>query len=202
MSARPSAAMLRFPHAQRFAVFDIETTGLNAGFGRVLCAVVGSYDPRATRIFRADDYPDWKKGKRANDQEIVKEIISYLNSFDVLVGHNILRFDLPFLRSRALIHGLEENIPPKVKCIDPVLQARRYLRFPSNRLDMISELLDTTVKKTPTRAKDWICAYGNGDKGALDSIVKHCIHDVDVVAQVAARLRGLSPAIDALGSWR
>src|SRR4029077_2722769 len=40
----------------RVGVIDIETTGLNAGYGVVLCAVIKAYAPDEMKIFRADEY--------------------------------------------------------------------------------------------------------------------------------------------------
>ncbi|MEI7591531.1 MAG: ribonuclease H-like domain-containing protein, partial [Deltaproteobacteria bacterium] len=110
----------------RTCVFDIETTGLNASFGRVLCAALQFYGPDELIVFRSDQYPDWKKGLRANDKDIVSDILAELEKADIVIAHNGLAFDAAFLRTRAIIHGL----PPvnSKKIIDPVLLARKIFR--------------------------------------------------------------------------
>jgi uncharacterized protein YprB with RNaseH-like and TPR domain len=184
----------------RIGVFDIETTGLNASFGRVLCAVIKTYDPVHTEIFRADSYDGWNAGRRASDFELVGAILAYIEDIDVLIGHNAVNFDAPFLRTRGLIHGMPHVQPLKI--YDPCLQARKQFRFHRNSLAAISEVLETAEKKTPLLPGIWQRAIGDGDKGCLDQIVDHCIADVDTLEEVAWKMRHYIKQIDALGSWR
>jgi hypothetical protein len=184
----------------RTGVFDIETTGLNAGFGVVLCAVVRLYGPDETFVLRADDYPEWKEGRRANDKALVADILNVLSEADILVAHNGVKFDMPFLRTRAIIHGL-----PAVnfqKIIDPVLLARQTFRFPGNSLQSISGVIGTEAAKTPLRPEVWQRATMNGDPDAMNEIVEHCIADVEVLEEVCLKIRGYIRKIDSSGSFR
>ena len=184
----------------RIGVFDIETTGLNASFGRVLCAVIKTYDPVNTQIFRADQYDGWNQGMRASDYQLVAAILAYIEDIDVLIGHNAVNFDAPFLRTRALIHGLPHVQPLKI--YDPCLQARKSFRFHSNSLKAISEVLDTAERKSPLLPGVWQKAIGDGDKACLDEIVAHCIADVETLEEVAWQMRSYIKQLDQLGSWR
>ena len=184
----------------KICVVDIETTALNAGFGRILCAVVKSYDPPGTKIFRGDEYPSWKAGRRSDDFEITAEIMAFLEEQDVLIAHNGVGFDLRFIRTRALAHGLPALNPMKI--IDPVLSARRNLSLPSNRLEAIQMHINTSAQKTPLSPAIWARAAMDGDKEAMDLIVEHCVADVDVLEEVAWALRGYIRVIDTLGSFR
>jgi hypothetical protein len=184
----------------RIGVIDIETTGLNAGFGVILCAVVKAYAPDELRIFRADDYDPWKQGKRANDGPLLRDILAYTEDIDVLVAHNGVNFDLPFIRTRALVHGL----PPVnfQKIIDPVKLARNHFRFPGNSLNSISHVIGTKVDKTPLKPETWQRAALNGDADAMEDIVTHCIFDVEVLEEVCWKIRGYVKQIDTIGSFR
>lgn len=182
------------------AVVDIETTGLNASFGRVLTAAMQFYNPNKMKTFRADNYADWKTGLRSNDKELVTDILASLEEADIIIAHNGQAFDMPFLRTRALIHGLPPVHPRKL--IDPVLLARRVFRFHSNRLDAIAQMLDTECDKTPLSPKYWIRAMGDGDKECLDYIMEHNIADVYVLEEVARKVMPYIKQIDAIGSWR
>ncbi len=184
----------------KVGVLDIEATGLDASFGRVLCAVIQTYGPDVTKIFRADDYPNWHKGLRADDSLLVRDILEYVDDLDVIIAHNGVFYDMPFLRTRSLIHGLPAVNPAKI--IDPVLLARKEFRFHSNRLDSISNVLQTTVQKTPVSPSVWMAAIGDGSRVAMDTIVEHCVHDVEVLAEVTYRIRKYVRVIDTLGSWR
>ena len=142
----------------RVAVFDIETTGLDASFGRILAAAIQFYGPDKLEVFRADEYPDWKKGLRSNDKDIVSDILASLETADIIIAHNGTNFDVPFLRTRAIIHGLPVVHPRKI--VDPVLLARKTFRFHSNRLDAIAGMLGTDFHKTTLAPKYWIKAMG------------------------------------------
>lgn len=184
----------------RVATFDIETTGLNAAFGRILCACVMTYDPEEIRIFRADEYPAWKEGRRSDDHDITAELMACLEEFDVLIAHNGVKYDLPFIRMRAIQYGLPPLNPLKI--VDPVLAARRQLRMQSNSLDAIAKHLDAPHQKTPLEPKVWARAMMDNDKSAMDLIVEHCIADVKVLDFVAWSMRGYIRNIDTLGSYR
>jgi uncharacterized protein YprB with RNaseH-like and TPR domain len=184
----------------RVAVFDIETTGLNASFGRVLCAAIQFYGPDSLEGFRADQYKEWKEGKRADDKELVADILASLEKADVVIAHNGVNFDMAFLRTRALIHGLPPVHPKKI--VDPVLIARKVFRFHSNSLDSIAAMIGTDFMKTPVAPQYWIKALADGDKESLDYIMEHCIKDVYVLEEVARKIMPYARQIDAIGSWR
>lgn len=184
----------------RVATFDIETTGLNAAFGRILCACVMTYDPQEIRTFRADEYPSWREGRRSDDHDITAELMAYLEEFDILIAHNGVKYDLPFLRTRALQYGLPPLQPMKI--VDPVLSARRQLRLQSNSLDSIAKHLDAPFQKTPLEPRVWARAMMDNDTDAMNLIVEHCIADVQVLDYVAHSMRGYIKTIDSIGSFR
>lgn len=184
----------------RVATFDLETTGLNAGFGRILCGVVMTYDPQEIKIFRADEYPSWRDGRRSDDHDITAEIMSFLEEFDVLIAHNGVKYDLPFLRTRALQYGLPPLQPLKI--VDPVLAARRQLRLQSNSLDAIAKHIDAPFRKTPLEPIVWARAMMDGDVDSMNLIVEHCVADVQVLDFVAHAMRGYIKTIDSIGSFR
>jgi len=183
----------------RVATFDIETTNLNATFGRVLCAVVQFADEAEPHIFRGDSYPTWEK-HRSDDSMIVADILACLEEADVLIAYNGVDFDMAMLRTRALIAGLPPVNPKKI--IDPVIIARKQLRLHSNRLDAVAQALGTEFDKTPVDFKIWLEASMDGSSTAMDYITEHCIADVYVLEEVAYKMRHYVKQIDAIGSWR
>lgn len=184
----------------RICVLDIECTGLDASFGRVLCACAQFYGPNELKVWRADQYESWKNGKRSDDSALVADILAGVEEADIIFAHNGTNYDMPFLRTRAIIHGLPAVNPKKI--VDPVWLGRRVFRFHSNGLEAISEMLDTSAKKTRVSPKYWIRAFGDGDTEALDYIVEHCIYDVASLAEIAYKMRKYVKQIDSVGSWR
>ena len=88
------------------AVFDIETTDLAAvGAGMLICACIRPLATQRTRTFRIDSFKfkaDKTKGFLEREETaLLRAVLDELMQYDLLVGHNIDKFDFPFLRSRA-----------------------------------------------------------------------------------------------------
>lgn len=86
----------------RGAVFDLETTdfGTEGYSGYLICCCVLPLDRDEveTHIIRYDEHGD--------DRRLVREVAGVLNGYEILIGHNIQAFDLNFLASRCMFHGL------------------------------------------------------------------------------------------------
>lgn len=86
----------------RGAVMDIECTdfGTEGYAGYVICCSVLPLDEDdvQTLEIRYDEHGD--------DRRLVQEIRDLLGTFDILVGHNLQAFDLNYLNSRLMFHGM------------------------------------------------------------------------------------------------
>lgn len=184
----------------KIATFDIETTHLAADFGIILCAVIKAHEKSAKAIvLRADELnPDWDK-RRSNDKAIVHQLRRELEQFDVLVAHNGLRFDLPFLRTRLA----RWNLAPlrDIKLIDPCRISRNKLRMSYNSLDKIGAFLGVN-SKTPVSGELWVKAALDGDRRAMNYIVEHCVEDVETLTNIVDAVKPYSTAFDSWGSGR
>jgi len=90
----------------RSCVFDIETSDLAAvGAGVLICACVRPLATQRTRTFRIDEYKFKESDEfgflEREETELLKDVMGELKQYDLLIGHNIDKFDIPFLRSRA-----------------------------------------------------------------------------------------------------
>jgi DNA polymerase III epsilon subunit-like protein len=181
-------------------VFDLETSHLNADFGVVLCGVIKP-DGQQPKVFRGDKLhaADWKRGKRSDDRNTVSEIVKELVKYDIWIAHNGVRFDLPFLRTRLAKWGL----PPlrSNKILDPVLLARNTLRMSYNSLERIADFLGVN-SKTPVTGDTWVRAYLDGDRDAMESVVDHCVRDVETLEKIVEALKAYSTQLTSWGSGR
>ena len=177
--------------------FDLETSSLNANFGIVLCAVVKGSDRKKPCIFRGDDYSGWKDGKRSNDSALIQDIAGCLDKYDVLVAHNGAKFDVAFLRTRMAKWGL--GAFPNKKLVDPVMVARNKLRMSSNSLAALASLIGAG-EKTIVDGDMWLRASLDGDKEAMDYIVKHCVVDVEILDKVADAVKPYCSVFNSYGS--
>jgi uncharacterized protein YprB with RNaseH-like and TPR domain len=181
------------------AVFDLETSDLNADSGIILCAVIQSSTRKAPIVIRTDDTnPGWKRGRRGDDSATVRLVQSALADHDVLCAHNGTRFDLPFLRTRALKWGVPRL--PDLKVVDPLSIAWRKFRLKSNRLGNISDYIGVRDKKTPLDMSIWGDAVLNGSREAMDLIVEHCVADVKVLCGVLKIVKPFIRQLDDRGS--
>lgn len=170
----------------RVIAWDLETTNLNADFGYILsaCWCDLSAPGRKIKTIRIDDYKGYKKD-RTNDKQLCAELANDLSEADVFVTWYGDRFDIPYLNTRLLWHGLD--VLPPIPSVDGWRAARNHLKLSSNRLANISEFLDVD-RKTPVVGWQWVRA-GAGHEDALDYIVEHNQKDVLVLGQVYDLIR-------------
>lgn len=91
-------------------------------------------------------------------------------------SHNT-RFDIPFSRTRALIHGLDFPTYGTLKHKDAYYMVRYKFSLHSNRLENACRTLCGSTNKTSLIPDIWQRAQ-YGDTKALDYIVDHCREDV------------------------
>jgi uncharacterized protein YprB with RNaseH-like and TPR domain len=182
------------------ATFDIETTHLSADFGVILCAVVKDSSPSSKAVVLRGDKlnPRWKT-HRSFDKHLVVKLRAELEKYDVLIAHNGLKFDLPFIRTRMAKWGLA---PLKdFKIVDPVQLARNKLRMSYNSLAKLAGFLGVN-SKTDVTGDMWLRAALDGDIESMDYISTHCEEDVRTLERIVDAVKGYSSAFNAWGSGR
>ena len=130
------------------------------------------------------------ENRKTNDKKIVKDICKYLDDADFVIAHNGIKFDIPFIKARAAIHGL--NPPSPFRTIDTLKIARKEMSFKRNTLDFLAKALDVPLRKMTKRKYPgfklwWECLHKNKD--AWEEMKQYNILDVEVLEQVYLRLR-------------
>jgi DNA polymerase elongation subunit (family B) len=175
---------------------DIETSGNMGWFWRagydldipyqnilterqIICICYGWYGEKKIHSLK------WGK----DDKKMVAAFLKVARTADEIVGHNIDRFDIPWIRTRALIHGIET---PDFKTVDTLKWAKK-LYFNSNKLDYVAKRLGVgqKIKNDPTL---WFEVAIKKDKVALDKMVRYCENDVKINIKVFDKLKNLFPA--------
>ena len=163
---------------ERIGFADIESSNLTATFGIVYTFCIKELDGEL--IKRAISLDDLHAG--VYDKNLVKQFIDDALGFDRLIFHyGVDRFDLPFLRSRAV----KWNLPfPAHRCIyatDTYPILKNKFRLHSNRLETACEFLGIPAKKHKLNSDVWLSMItGNRKlmKSAIDYILQHNIEDV------------------------
>lgn len=180
-------------------VLDIETTALDAGYGVVLCmSYESSKEPGVIKTLRTDklNAKDWKRGIRGNDREVVKQANEVIRNHNVVVAHNGRFFDIPFLRTRAMVHRLAPLHDMVI--VDPCRIGRSRFRFGRNSLQRMLDVLKIAERKTPLDLTVWSDVLHNGTPEAMEEIVEHCERDVAALSALTAHV---APFIKQFDSW-
>lgn len=177
----------------RACTFDIETTSLDAvGAGVILCAVIKPLGEKA--VVLRYDHMHLSPG---NDKALVRRIIAELCKYDLLIGHNIERFDLNFIKTRALIHGL--SIPSRPFVYDTMKAFKRcafltvpnIVGKPTARLDMVVDMFGIPQRKTALLPREhWKTVWGKQKERleAMNKLTEHCVLDVAMNEDIYTRL--------------
>jgi len=120
-----------------------------------------------------------------DDKRIVESLCKVVEEADIIVGHNGDKFDLRWLKGRAIVHDL----PPvnHVKTVDTLKVARKYGKLMSNRLDYLGKLL-FGEGKLHTSSGLWMRCLA-GDLDALKEMVEYNKVDVELLEKVYLRYR-------------
>jgi len=130
------------------------------------------------------------------DQAMLSRFIPMLESADELVTQNGDRFDIPWIRTRALHHGIPMS--PHHVSVDTYKAAKYKFRFNSNRLDYLGQFMGQG-KKIKTDFDLWKDILLNNDRKALAKMVTYCKQDVRLLEQVWDKMNPYVPAKSHVG---
>jgi len=163
----------KYDISERVSFLDIETSNLKANFGIVLCWCILADDDTL--------YEDWLTKKDVlsgtEDKRVISTCIETMQSFDRVVGHYSTYFDIPFLRTRALIHDVKFPEVGTLLHTDVWRMAKTKLCLHSNRQDVIAESLQGKTIKTRISHPAWRQAM-MGNEAAVMEVIDHCECDV------------------------
>jgi DNA polymerase III epsilon subunit-like protein len=186
----------------RQVVFDLETWGLDRGWGVTLVAaflIHGEPEGPKRITLKHRDSVAWKAGKRSDDREIAEEVFRILGRCHIAYAHNGDRFDIKWLRTVALKYGLQM---PRLKLVDPCAIAwKRYL-LGRNSLEAVADFLGIPQKKLHIPPDVWRGALMDDDDECWRLVVERGSSDVDILNAVASAVTGDVGLVDYQGSWR
>ena len=153
----------------------------------IICGAWKWIDSARVEAVSLLDDPDRFKDDITDDYHVVKRLHEELGKADILVGHNIDRFDIPKLNTRFYYHGLPPL--PKVRTLDTLKMAKRAFKFSSNRLDYIAQYgKDAGEGKMNTTQGLWLKAL-QGDEEAIKEMVEYNKQDIVISEDVMLKLR-------------
>jgi len=155
---------------------------------------------------------EWDKGC---DKELLRTFIKELEKAEEVVGHNGDRFDLKWIRTRALFHGLD--LSPTIRTVDTLKEARKSYNLASNTLNYIGQHLGVGGKIDAGGMTTWdnIVLYdiipfiANLHKitkkmrdASMKHMVKYCKEDVNLLERVYDKLAPMIKSKFNIGTTR
>lgn len=122
--------------------------------------------------------------KKRDDTKVIKALTKILQEADIVVGHNVRKFDLRWAAGRALLLGLEPTRSKFVKHIDTMILAKQAFYLNSYKMDYICQKLGIKGK-IKTSFSDWM-AILNVDNAAelaqerANYLCKYGKHDINM----------------------
>lgn len=172
----------------KILLLDLETFGFDfkADKGFILCGsykwLSGGPDAKVHTIVRENI-----SNNMWNDKTVCRKLGDIVNQADMLVTHNGKRFDVPFLNTRLLKHGLSPMAPVPHFDTCEVIWKRLKMR---GRLESAQKFFGFKHSKTDLNLETWAKA-GTGNTVALNYVVKHCEADIRVLEETYLKLRPL-----------
>lgn len=179
-------------------ILDIETAPSLAyvwsfwkqNIGHDMVEDYGGYIMSCALKWLGDTEVVYLENREDNDKRIVEDICKYLDKADFVIAHNGKKFDIPFIKSRAAINGI--NPPSPVKIIDTLIIAKKEMAFKRNTLQFLAEALQVDKQKYEhsnfNGFKLWKSCMEQDDEAWLE-MKKYNILDVEVLEEVYYKLR-------------
>jgi uncharacterized protein YprB with RNaseH-like and TPR domain len=158
---------------KKIGFVDIETSNLKATYGIVFSYCIKEHGGNI--IANSVTPKELKDG--SYDKRLMQDFYNDAKKFDKLIGYYSSRFDIPFLRSRAVFHGINFPIYQEIKHTDLYFIIKHKFNLHSKRLGVVCEFFHIPSKQHSMNSHVWFRAM-QGDKKALDYILLHCKEDV------------------------
>lgn len=143
------------------------------------------FGEKKVKSYSLPDFKGYGKDKH-NDTYLVAKLWEVLDEADIVIGHNVDRFDIRKTNARFLAAGMEP--PSSYQTIDTYKIAKKYFFLNSNKLSDLSKYLGIGEKLSTGGFDLWLgCMVG--DKKSWRSMVKYNKQDVLLTEKVYLKLR-------------
>jgi predicted PolB exonuclease-like 3'-5' exonuclease len=141
----------------------------------------------------------WDKDK--DDKQLLEDFSKIIAQADEVIAHNGDRFDIPWLRTRCIMHGIP--FPTYIKSLDTLKKVKSMFNFQSNRLDYVAEALGLG-NKINIEPEVWqrvvFNAVGDsGYKAAIQEMLEYCDYDVVLLEDVFHKIQSYIKPVSHVG---
>ena len=173
------------------AYLDIETNSRKADVGMVIA--IGLLTDDEPEVMFADSPKE--------ERRVLEWLRDKIKDCDELVTWYGSGFDLPFLLTRAVAHGVDLSRLAKLKMLDLCEWSRANLLLTSYSLESVAKFLGVSGGRgfKEFRGTDILALFKLVERGDLEArklIVEHCKEDIVVLKLVHEKLK---PMVERLG---
>ena len=168
-------------NAEQALADAIHSTGLDGSYGRITC--IG---------YAFDDEPVQTVGThlQMTEHTILADFAADINSRKItkIVGHNIIDFDMEFLKKRAIIHGVKIELPFLASKYDSVFfdTMTKWSAQKRIKMDKLARVLGIEGKGDVDGSMVW----DMHQRGEHQAIADYCADDVRMVREIYKRMIG------------
>jgi hypothetical protein len=131
------------------------------------------------------DFVTSEEAINRDDKRIMESAWKLVTEADVIIGHNIKRFDMPRLKTRFFLNGMKPPMPYTL--LDTLQIAYKEFAFASSKLNYLGQIILQKAKIKTDRSLWERCE--KGDQEALDYMEKYCRMDTELEEGVYIELR-------------
>jgi len=131
------------------------------------------------------DFVTPKEAVKREDKRIMVSIHKLISDADVIIGHNVKKFDMPKLKTRFFLNGLKPPMPYQL--LDTLSVAWKEFAFSSAKLNYLSKII-LSKEKLKTEFALWVRCEA-GEQEALDYMEEYCRKDTELLEEVYIELR-------------
>jgi len=161
---------------------DCETTGLDADVGMLVAVGILTEEGEKTLFVESPE----------NEASVLKELFQLLEKHkgDEIYIWNA-KFDVPFLLTRAVKHGVDASVLFQLKIVDLCKFSREMLKLSSNKLDEVSKFLELNknLKVTGKNVQKLYLDFLQGKKANKEEIVNHCLDDIRRLKEIHEKMK-------------
>lgn len=190
-----SCYLKEHPQRDRTGILDIESSNLKADYGIILTWCI---KPLGSPHIHEDfiTQRDIKKGRHGDeDRRIVASLIQQMTKFDRLVGYFSKRFDLPFIRTRALNMGIDFPYFGSIVHVDVFDMVKSRFNLSRKTQENACRNLLGVTEKNHVDGAVWRDA-ARGDTRALGYVLDHNRRDVRDLEKLYLKIRDFSQRRD------
>ncbi len=162
-------------HKERIGYLDIEASNLKADYGLMLSWCIKPNDSKDI-VSAAITKKDLAGGEFA-DKRITKMLVKEMRNYDRVVTYYGTGFDLPFIRTRAVVNNVPFLEYGELNHTDVYYLVRNKFQLSSNRLENACRVILGNTNKTRIDSGNWLRAL-QGNRKAIAYILEHNEYDV------------------------